>query len=219
MDRRSWLSWAPVAGLVWVALVIVSVILGADQPGSDDPVVKFVSYFRDSGNRDKLFIAALIAALGGLAFLWFLAGLRDVLRAEEGLWGPGASLAFGSGIAFVILLWAATAAGTAYASAADFYDNFSVDPQSVQTAMTVSALSFWLVGFASVAAGVMIGAASAVVLATGVMPAWFGWAGVVLAVLSVIGIVFVPAAPLIWVFIASIVLLTRPRRGAAPAPV
>ena len=216
MARRDWLRWAPIAGLVWVALVIVSVALTSDSPGDDDGIVKFVTYFRDSGNQTKIQVAALVAALGGLVFFWFLAGLRDILRSAEGLWGFGAALAYASGVAFVVLLWAATAAGTAFASAADHFDSFVVDAQTVQTAMSLSAMSFWLVGFASVAAGVMIGAASAVVLGTGVLPRWFGWTGVVLAVLSVLAVVFLPPlAPLLWVLIASIVLLGRPAATAA----
>jgi hypothetical protein len=216
MVRRDWLRWAPIAGLLWVALVIVSVILTGDSPGTDDPVSEFVSYFGDDGNQTKIQVAALVAALGGLVFFWFLAGLRDVLRSEEGLWGSGASLSYAGGIAFVALLWAATAAGTAYASAADHFDAFTVDPQTVQTAMSLSAMSFWLVGLGSVAAGVMIAAASAVVLGTGVLPRWFGWTGVVLAVLSVLAVVILPpVAPLLWVLIASVLLLTR--RAPAPA--
>jgi hypothetical protein len=219
MDSRAWLRLAPAAGLVWVALVIASVLLGGDQPGGDDAVEKFVSYFSDSGNRDQLAIATVLAAIGGVVFLWFITGLRDLLRSEEGLWGNGASLAFGAGIAFTVLLWAAAATGYAYASAADFFDNFNVDAQTVQTAMALSALSFWFVAFASVAAAVMIGAASVVVLNTGVLPAWLGWVGIVLAFLSFVGALFVPGvAALIWVLIVSIVLLARPARGAPAAP-
>jgi hypothetical protein len=210
---------APIAGLAWIALVIVSVLLTGDQPGGDDSVQKFVDYFRDEDNRGKHELAAALAAVGGLAFFVFLAGLRELLIGEEGLWGQGTSLAFGAGVAFVVLLLAAAAAGDAFAAAAEFYDNFSVDGQSVQTAMTLAAFSFWLVIFASVAGAVMIGAASAVVLATGVLPRWVGWVGVALAVLSFLGAVFIPGvAVLLWVLLISIVLLTAvPRAGKAEA--
>jgi hypothetical protein len=221
MVGRDWLRWAPVAGLVWVALVIVSVILTADSPGDKDSASEFVSYFSDDDNQTKIQIAGVLAGIGGLAFLWFLAGLRDVLTREEGLWGSGASTAFAGGIAFVALLWVAVAAGTAYASAADFYDAFRVDLPSVQTAMALSALSFWSLGFASVAAAVMIAAASMTVLRTGVLPRWFGWVGIALAVLSFLAVAFLPPlAPLVWVLIASIALLMKPRPAAgttAPA--
>ena len=217
MDSRAWLRFAPVAGLVWVALVIVSVILGGDQPGSDDSVAKFVEYFSDSGNRDQLAIATLLAAIGGPVFLWFLTGVRDLLRSEEGLWGNGAPLVFGSGIAFVILLWAGSATGYAYASAADFFDNFTIDPQSVHTAMALSALSFWLVAFGSVAAAVMIGAASIVMLGTGVLPRWLGWLSLVLAALSFFGALLVPGlAALVWVLIVSVMLMVRKAPSAQP---
>ena len=221
MDSRAWLRLTPVAGLVWVALVIASVLLAGDQPGNDDSVEKFVSYFSDGGNRDQLGIATVLAAIGGPIFLWFLTGVRDLLRSEEGLWGNGAPLAFGAGLAFVILLWTGSATGYAFASAADIYDNFRVDPQSVHTAMTLSALSFWLVAFGSVAAAVMIGAASIVILGTGVLPAWLGWVGIVLAALSFVGAPFIPGlAALVWVLVMSVVLMTRqaPRAPATPAP-
>jgi hypothetical protein len=218
MDSRAWLRLAPVAGLVWVALVIVSVILGSDQPSNDDPVLKFVTYFSDGGNRDQLAIATVLAAIGGPLFLWFLTGVRDLLRSEEGLWGNGAPLVFGAGIAFVILLWAGAATGYAYASAADFFDNFRVDAQSVHTAMVLSALSFWFVAFGSVAAAVMIGAASIVMLGTGVLPAWLGWVGLVLAALSFLGALFIPGlAALVWVLIVSVLLMLRQEPSAPPA--
>jgi hypothetical protein len=219
MNSRAWLRLAPVAGLVWVALVIVSVILGGDQPGNDDSIEKFVSYFSDSGNRDQLAVATLLAAIGGPAFLWFLTGLRDLLRSEEGLWGNGAPLGFGAGLAFVILLWAAAATGFAYPSAADFFDNFQVDTQSVHTAMALSALSFWFVAFASVAAAVMIGAASIVMLGTGVLPSWLGWVGLVLAALSFLGALFIPGlAALVWVLIVSVMLMVRAPAQARVQP-
>jgi hypothetical protein len=171
MQDLRWIRIAPIAGLAWIALVIVSVLLTGDQPGGDDSVQKFVDYFRDEDNRGKHELAAALAA------------------------------------------------GDAFAAAAESYDNFSVDGQSVQTAMALAAFSFWLVIFASVAGAVVIGAASAVVLATGVLPRWAGWVGVALAVLSFLGAVFIPGvAVLLWVLLISIVLLTAvPRAGKAEA--
>src|SRR5688500_7891314 len=124
MHGLRWTRIAPIAGLIWVALVIVSVILTGDQPGGDDSVQKFVEYYGDEDDRGKHELAAAIAAVGALAFFAFLAGLRELLIGEEGLWGQGTSLAFGAGVAFVVLLLAAAAAGNAFAAAAEFYDNF-----------------------------------------------------------------------------------------------
>jgi hypothetical protein len=217
MGSRGLLGWAPVAGLIWVVLVIISVILGGDQPGQDDPISEFVKWYQDSGNRDKLAVATVLAALGGIVFLWFLAGLRDLLLSEEGVWGWGTSLAFGAGVAFTVLLWAAAVTGYAFASAADFFDSFAVNPITVQTALVLSALSFWFVVFASVAAGVLIGASAAVMFATGVLPRWLAWVSAALAVLSVIGALFAPGLPaLVWVLVLSVAWLARPR-PAAPA--
>ena len=71
------------------------------------------------------------------------------------------------------------------------------------------------------AAGVMIAAASILMIRTGIFGTWVGWAGLVIALaLLAIGFAFVPIFGLIaWVFVVSVLLL-RPalaRRRETPA--
>jgi hypothetical protein len=91
------------------------------------------------------------------------------------------------------------------------------DPQSPE----VIRFSFHL-GYAillipgMLAAGVMVATTSLVTLRTRVLPAWFGWSGVLVAVLALLSAWWVPAFAIpIWLCVASLVLLQRPRSGVA----
>jgi hypothetical protein len=65
----------------------------------------------------------------------------------------------------------------------------------------------------ALAAGVFVAAASAACRQVGALPAWLTIAGFVVAVLQLIGVFFLPFALFVlWVLVASIVLLARTPR-------
>jgi hypothetical protein len=82
-------------------------------------------------------------------------------------------------------------------------------------------------GYLLLVAGVMIAAimvlsASTAALRTGVLPAWLGWVGLVVAVGMLFAVFFVPILVFVaWVLVVSLVMLVaawRVRGGTAPPP-
>src|SRR5919198_3489212 len=103
MDRRAWLTrdagWerrAAVAGIVFVVLAVIWGILRISGPGGGSSHGEITRFFADSGDRARFGAAGWVMAAAGLFFLWFLSGLRVVLRRAEGETGRLAGLAFGA---------------------------------------------------------------------------------------------------------------------------
>jgi hypothetical protein len=90
--------WAPIAGIVFVALMVVGSIFVLDVPGPDAPEREIADYLADSDNHMRNIIGAYLWVVGALAFLWFLTRLRSDLRRAEGGTGALSNLAFGAGV-------------------------------------------------------------------------------------------------------------------------
>lgn len=71
---------------------------------------------------------------------------------------------------------------------------------------------FMMVGLAVLCAGLGL-------LRSGVLPAWLCWAGVVVGVLQLVAFAFLPMMLVVlWVLVAGVVLLVRPRAVTAATP-
>src|SRR5687767_2007495 len=103
--------FAPLAGALFLVLVIVALIVGGESPSADDSTQTVFEYFGDK--RDSALIASIILAIAVAPFLWFAGLLRSVLSVAEGpparlantAWGGAIVLAVGilmlAGFAFV----------------------------------------------------------------------------------------------------------------------
>jgi hypothetical protein len=205
------------AGIVFFALIVGAIVLFSGTPGSDDSPSKFASYYADDGHQTKAYASALLGALGGIAFLWFLGALRSVLFRWETPPGQLTALVFAGGIVGVALQEASTAVALAYPSAVDFYDKF---PDNGQLAMLLGAVSYWLAGFAAVGGTVMAGAFAAAVFRSGAFPRWLGWVSVVVALAQLVSLVFGVTGLLFlpWVALIAIVMLRGGGALGAPTP-
>ena len=68
------------------------------------------------------------------------------------------------------------------------------------------------------AGSLLMVAASAVILRTGVLPRWLGWVGIVGAIVLLFDLAYLNIFPLwVWVFIASVVMLRRREPTATTA--
>jgi hypothetical protein len=206
-----WERWSALAGVLFVAFFVIGIALSGD---TGDTPSKVEAYYADSGNRAKEIAAFFLFAAACLAFVSFLGTLREMLVRAEG--GPGtlSALVFGPGIAFVALTLAGVAISRAPAALADT-DEFTLDPHTAEM--------FDAAGYLVLVAGVMVAsilvlAASTAALRTGVLPAWLGWAGLVVAVTMLFALFFIPIlAFLAWVLAVSLVMIVAAWRVRGPA--
>ena len=144
-----------------------------------------------------------------LFFLVFVAYLYSVLSRAEGAFGWLSATVFASGIATVVLkLTAFPIAASAFARAADGFN-----PQVLAILWDMANISL-LPTLATQA--FLLGAAAIVILRAKALPAWLGWSAALIAVilLGTVPVAFfnaipVQLIPLLWVLVASIVLILR----------
>ena len=183
-----WVRVAALAGAAFFGLIVAVGTLTSGAPAAADPATDVVAFLRD--HQSQLQVAAGLLALAMPAALLFLSALYAALVKAEAGTGRLAVAALGGGV-----LAAASTVGSALllgATAARFSD--------LGPATTHFFWSMWLMSIASVLLGqlLLVGATSAVSLRTGLFPRWFGVAGVVLVLASVVG-TFAIGYTLTWV--------------------
>jgi hypothetical protein len=213
MLSGSWERYAPLSGLLFVALVVVSIIVtGGDSVDSDDSTQKVVEFW--TSNDSEQIAGALLGALALVPFLWFLGSLRKVLRTAEGGTGRLSAVAFAGGI--VLAAGAAADASIQFAAA----DSADKVPPGVTQALSVLYSDFFLV-FPVGVAPLML-ATALVILRTRVLPVWLGWVALVVGIVAVTPAGFFAfLVVLVWVAVVSVLLFQReprPTPTAVPGP-
>jgi hypothetical protein len=207
MVSGSWARYAPLSGLLFVALLVVSIVItGFDSVDSNDSVVKVVKFWHD--NDSEQMAGAIIGAVATIPFLWFLGSLRSTFREAEGGTGRLTSIAYAGGI---VLAGFALADGALQFAVAESVGD--IPPVATQT---LSALyNNFFFGFPA-GIGTLLLASSLVIVRFGALPAWMGWFAFVLGIISITPLGFFAfLAVLLWIAIASWMLFTQ-QRPATP---
>jgi hypothetical protein len=176
MTTVNWERWARATGIGFVVLFVVAFIVFGDQPKVGASADKIVSFY--DGDRSRVLTATVIFGVATLFLLWFAGAVANALReAGEGRLAATtiASAATLAGIFFMLM---AVGAGLAYSVAG-----------AGETGV-VRALSDILWAFnvlASFPAAAFIAAATAGLWRTRLVPDWFGWAGLVAALIVLLG--------------------------------
>jgi hypothetical protein len=210
-----WERWSALAGVLFVALFAIALALSGNTGDNPGEVTK---WYADDGNQTKQFVAWFLYIGSAIAFLSFLGTLRDMLVRAEG--GPGtlSALVFGPGVAFTALYVAGVSLFAAPAALANDSD-FKLDPNTAEV--------FSNAGYLTLVSGVMVAsivvlATSTAALRTGVLPAWLGWIGLVVAIIMLFAVFFVPILVFMaWVLVVSLIMIVtawRVRGGATPPP-
>ncbi|HEU0194743.1 MAG TPA: hypothetical protein VFQ71_11125 [Gaiellales bacterium] len=199
-------------GVLGVILWAIAFGVGSGSPNTTDNNVKIVSWFSSSSHQNTQIAAFLLFVVGALCILVFLSGLREQLAAAEG--GAGlAPLAFGAGVAAVVLILSAVALFTAPAFLIADAGMSVFVPNDFRT-FNDAGYEFWVA--ASAVAALTVWSTSAVAFRTGVLPRWFAWFGVVVGIVQLLAVFFIPALIFwLWVVVASILMLRAP--GVPPA--
>ena len=207
--------WAPIGGIVFVVLMVVGSIFVGDLPDADASEQEIADYLADSDNHTRNIVGAYLWVLGALMFLWFLIRLRSDLRRAEGGTGALSNLAFGAGVAFTAVWMASAAAFASVAYAVALRDAPVADPDLVRVLPPMGRLMLLWAGFAGL---LLLLAAAAVILRTGVLPRWLAWLAVIAAIALLFDLIYGTIFPFwTWVLIASIVMLVRREEAATTA--
>jgi hypothetical protein len=208
--------WAPLSGIIFVILMVVGTMFVADVPDPDAPQQQLATYLADSGNHMRNIMGAYIWVVGALAFLWFVTRLRAVLRGAEGGTGTLSNLVFGAGVAFAAVWMVSAAAFAAVAYAVELRGATVSDPDFVKVLPQMAWMILLLgAGFAGL---LLVLTTSILSLRTGVLPRWLAWLGIVVAIALLFDVIYVSIGPfLLWVLLASIVLLLRREEPATAA--
>ena len=150
--------------------------------------------------------------LAGIAFLWFVAAVRSHLGAQEDRFF--ATVLLGSGILFVAMLFAASAAAGALVAGVKFLDQ---PPPSADAVVLARSLGFaFLFVFAVRAAAVFMLVASTIGLRTGFLPRWLVVTGYVFGLVYLLTVTYVEVFALLlpaWVAAVSVVILRAASRS------
>ena len=209
---------ASVAGILFAVLFTLALALLRSSPltGADatDPGAAYAR------SELPIVIGGLyLGPFSGIAFLWFVAVIRDQVGEREDRFF--ATVFFGSGLLFVALLFAALAVASSLVVGVRDLDQA---PPSADTVRMVRSISYALLfGFATRAAAVFLFSTATLGLRTRTFPAWFALTGyaagmLLLVVVSIWDwiVLLLPA----WVAVISLSILRRERarltRSAPP---
>jgi hypothetical protein len=188
-----------------VILVVPSFLSPPDTPVATSGPQDVIDYFTD--RQDSILtLNGLLLIFAALFFLWFLGVLHNVLQGAEGEGYGFSSVSLVGGLLFVALVLAGAAIEIIYPATLARFENFR---QDAQVGFLSLALSGWLYRFAFVGMSVLIAATSVVVLRTGVLPRWLGWAGLLVALVALLRFLGPLSAwlSLLWVVAVSVLMV------------
>ncbi len=207
---------AALAGTGAAVLFTCAGYLLARQPGilGESPDLR---WYTDSGHRTSVVVAVNLAALGVVAFLWFMAVVRRRLGEREDQFF--ATVFLGAGLALSVLVIAAAVAA-ALPTLVVWLGYREVPDRDTVTLAHALWYGLWGIG-GSRLVGVFMAATSTVGLRFGAFPRWLGVFGIVMgAILGLTGAFVGPLDILfpLWLLVVSLTLLVtgRARRRSVP---
>lgn len=217
-----WERAAGAGGILFVVMVMVSAVLPGAPPSTSDSAVKIVEYFRD--NADAIRAAAVLGIVATLPLAWWAAGIYRWLERATGNSRLGVMVVIGVAVGAVAagvssVIYAVVAMVGELGAGGTFGTKFYY------------LLGTNLTGIVAIGTALAVGAVSAGILRTGMMPKWVAWLGGLVVVASlggsliavsgndvVFAITFIGYLTFaLWLVIVSILMLRRPV-GDAPEP-
>jgi hypothetical protein len=172
MSDTQWDRWARLSGIPFAVLVVVGFMLFGDAPKVDASGSEVAAFYTDHSGR--ILTGVPIIALGFLFLLWFAGAIANTLR-ESGQGRLGATVVALAGavvaVAFVVQAMSASLA-------LNIAEN---GDEGVNQA--VSTLSWSIDALNSLLVGGFIAAATIGLRRAGIVSPWFGWLGLVAALL------------------------------------
>ncbi len=197
--------WMPLTGTVFVVLAVVGFAVSGETPDANDSTQEVVSFYTDNDSSQML--SGALVAWGALFFLFFAGYLRAFLRQEEET-GILSAVSFAGAI--ILALGALAFSGFSFTLGDVAGD---LDPAAMQALNALNSDFFFPV---AIGAGAFMIATGLALVRRPSLPAWLGWAAVVIGVVAVTPAGFFGfLATLLWILVASIMLTMRAGSAAA----
>lgn len=214
--KRGLTEWAALGGVAFVVLFIAGLyFMFNGEPDLSESPEKVIEYFSDSGHRDRVTFGWMIAGLGVLFFLFFVASLRQTVSRfdREGVLATLTTL--GGGIYAALALVAFALESAVRTMSDDTYQN-QVYPELIHAAGDAG---YIIHATGGAALGMMILAASIAFIRSGVVPKWAGWLGIIAALAGVASVLFISVFVwLLWILVVALVLFWKgTSAGSRPA--
>lgn len=169
LDRLS-----PLSGVLSVLIMVIGILLFNYYEFL--PAAESIAGFMNS-NASQVSTGGYIASLSTFFLIWFVGSVRSTLVVHEGGSGRLSTIAFGGGLAAAVVL------------GISFVGLFAMGlragaPGGLTPIGAITMYDFWsqLTGqLFSIFMAVFISAAAIISLRTGLFPAWFGWASLIIA--------------------------------------
>jgi hypothetical protein len=197
---------AGIAGLVFSVLFVVAILLTRSHPAGGSTAAEIASFYLEQDAGRIALFGLYLVPFAGIAFLWFIAAIRAHLGEREDRFF--ATVFLGSGLLFVVMLFAASAAAGSLLAAVKYRGQPVPGPDTVVFAR---ALAFvFLLIFGVRAAAVFMLVVSTIGRRTGFLPRWLVVAGYLGGVVFLFTVTYVELLVLIfpaWVTAVSVVIL------------
>ena len=210
-DRLQTPRAAGVAGLAFSVLFVIALLMLRARPDPGSSAEEIADFYLEHDRGWVALVGLYVIPFAGIAFLWFLAAIRSHIGTQEDRFF--ATVMLGSGILFVAVLFAASAAAASIVAGVKFLDQ---PPPSEDAVLFARSLGFGLLFVFGVRmAAVFMLVASTIGLRTGLLPRWLVVAGYVCGLVFMFSVTYVEALALLlpaWVAAVSVVILRAPSR-------
>ncbi|NUK88400.1 hypothetical protein [Streptomyces lunaelactis] len=201
--------WPGIAGLLAGALLIAghALWLGTPDTEGSGALRRAFFYYVDDGNQDVAEATALILLVSGLLFLFFLVALSRLA-------GNRSHLVLVGGTVFTAFLMVGALAGNIFAITVSHSESFPVVPETALISILLLNVAYGAMIASMAGAAVMLFGLWRAGQETGAIPAWLGWAGFAVAVVSLAGPFTAWLTPLllgVWALGAGVVLIMNAR--------
>jgi hypothetical protein len=219
MAGRGMRVWASLSGLVFVVLAVIGSLLLFDGPADSSPA-KMTAYYSSSSHRDHFNIGWILTGLGLFSLIWFVAALRERVRASE-LEAPEQGTFFSTvvlagGTIYIAVAMAGVALADGIKTMSDDTYHHRVYSGIIHAANDATYL---MVVTGGAAMGALIFATSVAIRRYGILPSWISWFGYAAGVAAIASIIFFTMLFwMLWVAVVSVALFLRSRTEASPAP-
>jgi hypothetical protein len=206
---------AGVAGLVFAALFVTTILLVRSHPHAGSSAAEIEDFYLHEGAGRLALVGLYLVPFAGIAFLWFIAVIRNLIGDREDRFF--ATVFLGSGLLFVAMLFVAAGMGGALVAAVTVQDAPLPSPESVGMVRSLS-FAFLFVYAVRMAAVFMI-VVSTIGRRLHIFPRWLVLAGYLAALVLLLNVSYLESLILVfpaWVAAMSVVIL-RADRARTPA--